>query len=729
LLGEEDHPSSKRQSPRLTETITVWESIGFDYGRSCISLDGRMIENSRGKDAIVTMDAGVLPGLSLRGYGESIFIEEDGQTIVEVQWLRLTGFDLVMGPAFHDAGITKIESEDNHMSTKADEKDKSKDKPLAENQVETITVARLREEHPDLVTNLLEHIRLEEKIKAEKAKELKEAEKQKLQTYIAQNETELRDALGLDETGDVTTAVREKTERLRRLEEAEVARQTAEYIQEQVTNLKNYPEWLRGDLLEAIKQREPGTVEKAKQVIVEQRKIFDNILANLKLRQKGFGLDILGPVLESETGVPEYARVAWEITESLRMAGHAKRRKLHEKDALTPSEVFAVRYLKRFDENYKTKLDEEAKRFLEAEQTTDLDLPYSVMRAIAEEAYPDLIASNVFDFGTMERSPDKIYFESQYVGEAGSAPSVTGSDNVNAAAFGTWYELSHKRIRFSGYSMEPSGGGTPFVYGTDYVIDFEDGRYMLLSSGSMATATNYDFDYTYDAVRKGENTEIERAKSQLANITLEALADRLALQITREAVIFSRSQLGWDAVTSSINLLIKELRRIIDQNLFNTALSQVLQVPNNIGGTWVSSSDSLQTLVEYIGNAKTKIENRFYMPTSVVMSKTRGNNLVLWDGFTTSGSRPGFVLNGAPGFLGEVHGLPVWTTTEIPDSHILVCHRELMQHRVFQAMQLFGPFPVYSSNGKLVAANEYYVEEFNGTISPLPEKGSVVVVS
>jgi hypothetical protein len=51
-----------------------------------------------------------------------------------------------------------------------------------------------------------------------------------------------------------------------------------------------------------------------------------------------------------------------------------------------------------------------------------------------------------------------------------------------------------------------------------------------------------------------------------------------------------------------------------------------------------------------------------------------------------------------------------------------------MQHRVFQAMQLFGPFPVYS-NGKLVAANEYYVEEFNGTISPLPEKGSVVVVS
>jgi hypothetical protein len=74
LLGEEDHPSSKRQSPRLTETITVWESIGFDYGRSCISLDGRMIENSRGKDAIVTMDAGVLPGLSLRGYGESIFI-------------------------------------------------------------------------------------------------------------------------------------------------------------------------------------------------------------------------------------------------------------------------------------------------------------------------------------------------------------------------------------------------------------------------------------------------------------------------------------------------------------------------------------------------------------------------------------------------------------------------------------------------------------------------------
>jgi len=325
-------------------------------------------------------------------------------------------------------------------------------------------------------------------------------------------------------------------------------------------------------------------------------------------------------------------------------------------------------------------------------------------------------------------TPDaRIYYESQYVGESGSLPTVTGSNNVNAAALDTWYTLSagHKRLNYSSLSMQPSGGGTPYTYGVDYVIDIENGRYMLLTGGTMAISTNYDLDYTYNAVRKGENTTIERGKAQLAYVVASAAADRLALQITTEAILFSRSQLGWDAAMQSINLLVKELRRIIDGTLLNLSLTMALTVSNNIGGTWNSATDTLHALVEHILSAKTKVENRYYTPTYILMSKTIGNKLVLWDGFAAAGSRPGFMLNDAPGFLGEIAGLPVFCSTEFPDGWVGVGNREIIQHRLYRAMQMKGPLPAYSS-GQLVGAEEYYVEEFNATIYPLPGKASVV---
>jgi len=546
--------------------------------------------------------------------------------------------------------------------------------------------------------------------------------------YAAENEKALREMFGIDDTADLAVAMAEHKARADELAAKENERAVADYIEKQTKALTTYPDGFRESFTEAIKSAAPKSVEEAKQEIVKQRAIFDGLLAKMRLASKGMGgLQMLGPTLESETGVPEYASASFAIAESLRAHGMAKSRKLFKKESLTPAEIFTVRVLERFDENYRQQLKDEARRYREAETTADLNLPYSTARAIIEEAYPDLVAANIFDFNTMASSDERIYYESQYVGETGSFPSVTGTSNVNAAALDTWYTLAagHKRLDFASLSMQQSGGGTPYTYGIDYVMDIENGRYMLLTGGAMAISTNYDLDYSYNAIRKGENATIEEGKAQLAFVMASAAADRLALKVTNEAIRFSRSQLGWDAAMQSINLLVKEVRRIIDGGLLNLSWTMALTVPNNIGGTWNSATDTLHALVEHILSAKTKVENRYYTPTYILMSKTIGNKLVLWDGFAAAGSRPGFMLNDAPGFLGEIAGLPVFCSTEFPDDWIGVGNREIIQHRLYSPMEIHGPFPAYS-NGLLVGASQYYVEEYNATIYPLPGKAAVV---
>jgi hypothetical protein len=53
-------------------------------------------------------------------------------------------------------------------------------------------------------------------------------------------------------------------------------------------------------------------------------------------------------------------------------------------------------------------------------------------------------------------------------------------------------------------------------------------------------------------------------------------------------------------------------------------------------------------------------------------------------------------------------------------------------YRVYQPMIVKGPFPTYDVSGgtsKLVAADQYYTEEFNVTESPVEEKGAYLTVT
>jgi len=62
---------------------------------------------------------------------------------------------------------------------------------------------------------------------------------------------------------------------------------------------------------------------------------------------------------------------------------------------------------------------------------------------------------------------------------------------------------------------------------------------------------------------------------------------------------------------------------------------------------------------------------------------------------------------------------------------IIAGNRQLVMHRVFQPMLIKGPYPTYDVSGgtsKLIAADQYYTEEFNVTESPINEKGAFVPI-
>ena len=42
---------------------------------------------------------------------------------------------------------------------------------------------------------------------------------------------------------------------------------------------------------------------------------------------------------------------------------------------------------------------------------------------------------------------------------------------------------------------------------------------------------------------------------------------------------------------------------------------------NNSGGTWTSASDAVSLLVEKLGVAKTKVYNRYYTPTAIILAQ------------------------------------------------------------------------------------------------------------
>jgi hypothetical protein len=433
-------------------------------------------------------------------------------------------------------------------------------------------------------------------------------------------------------------------------------------------------------------------------------------------------------VLEEATGYPEFARAAFELTESIRKTELRPRRDLRKPKTI--NEEFTTLYLARFDEQYKRQLLAEARQFEEAEQASDLNLPYMVSRAVIAEAFPQLVAISMFDFAMAESAKVTTLFYEMFAGESGYAVALSGiSEAIVCTLQDTWYAIAHARITPGTVVVKNVAENVTYVEGTDYVIDYAAGRIKTMGATLTAPSTVHLTAYSYTAIRKGELATIEQMKLTLTSKTLTLGADRLATEISREAIVFSRGSLGYDATARTLASLTRQIARKIDQGVIWAGLSAALSVGSNSGGTWTAATDPISDFVEYLGVSKVKILNRYYQPTGILLSMTNGDKIANWDGFTQAGARPDADLN-AEGYIGRLKGLPVLQSTEMSDAYALVANRELVMHRVGQTLQIFGPFPTYDqATAKLIAADQYYAEEFNVTDAPVPQKGSTVKIA
>jgi len=730
LTGEADHPADKgNRAQMLQETIIVWDEIGLNGDQVLIA--GSLIGTSLGKDVRTMMQAGVRPDISQRGYGQSILIEENGRQIEEVLDLVITGYDLVANGADPNAGVMMFESAPPETQAKIKE-----NKPM-----DPQTLEELRAKYPHLVAQIESERDEKQRQLLESQLKARQAEDERVAKALAEQETRLRQQLGVADGADLAEALKAqqaqaksladaqkaKDEELKRLQEAEQQRQVADHIAGVVAATK-YPDDVKQMLAEALIAMAPESAAAVDKLMEGKRQEYDALMARITLAQRGFsGVQVIGPVIERETGVPEFARAAFEFTERLVERNLARRRNLRE--AVTPNDLFTRRYLAAFDRAYQSQLMDESKRlhaWQEAESTADLNLPYSVSRAIIEEAFPELVALSIFDFSLADSSPTRIYFEA-YAAESGAQPAVT--DEAFTGHHGAWVSLANKRLRGGSVAVTSSPAGATYSEYSDYVVDYGNGRVMTLATGTMANNTAFLIDYTYDKVRGGEGAAIQRGKGALAYQSIELFADRLATQITDEAITFARSQLGWDAQTRTMMMVVREIREMIDSGIIRLAVASAVRSGNN-GGTWNhSGSEAVGGLVEKLGVAKTAVLIDNYTPSFILLSYTNADLLSNWDGFKRDGF-PDAVLN-STGFIGQVKGLPVYQSNQMPDSHALVGHKELVQHRVLSGkpMTLKGPYPSYDSNGQLIASEQWYAEEYNATEALIPHKGGYVTIS
>jgi hypothetical protein len=687
--GESDHPGDKgNRRHLLTETVVNWDSVEFD-GRQVL-LEGNLLGTQAGKDIRAQMKGGLKPGISQRANGETTSVTESGRKIEEVTSLVITGYDLTAQNEASDPEATVTLFESTH--------------PVEEEMNVLEELKKLLAEHPELFAGVT-------------AKQLEAMSESALKKMDAQ----IREALGVDEHANISETIKQLRADAAELQESK-RKGTVEAAINEAT--KNLPYGERNTaFVEAVRAAKPQDAAAVKALVEAKRKEWDALFSGLRLNAMGFqnGVSGVQPVLESETGTPDFARASFVLTESVHRVNMTRPRDWNK--AETRNEIFTKHILARFDKLFQRELLAESRALAEATETSGLNLPYSVSRLVIEQAYPSLVASGLFDVGIMNSSAERMYFE-RFSGETGYTNTSTAE--VVTADLNAWVKLTFGRIIPETFALTNSGATVTYVENVDYVVDYAGGRVKAIATiteGQSLKAT-----YNYTAMRNGEMAPIQRGKITLDYVLIEAAADRLADQLSRESVLFTQSQMGYDVTARLLANLVKQMQIKVDQGLLMLAWSQVHSVSNNSGGTWTPGTTQADygELVRLIGLAKSKVANRYYTPNFILASEENAEILSNWEGFTRLGF-PNAILNAA-GYAGSVKGLPIFQSTEFPGDVIVVGNSQLVMHRVFQPLLIKGPYQTYHTDGKLIAADQYYTEEFNATESPIAEKGAYCVI-
>lgn len=727
IVGEADHPSSKGKNPELLGTVVAWDAMQLNEETGAVSISGLIADTSLGRDILALAEIGVLPGGSLRGYGVSQFVATaEGGEVEEVLELHITGYDLVLTPAFPNAHTTHIESVAPKNSHEGD------------NDMGLEAFLKALKENAELAAQVRAALGVTD------VSQITQAQADAWQTMV-------RTQLKLAEGEDVIAAIKAGQDARRQLAEAQAQADIAAAVAAATRELP-FGE-LNESFLDAVRSQKFTAADQVAPFVEGKRKEYAAIAAKVELQNRGMDttkrpaagaqvggsrrVTVLGPVIENAGLAPEYATAAHSIGEKLLQARPSEFMRWKESAPSNVNQDFAVKVLAEFDRVHKRALMAENAQFAEALTASDLNLPVSITRAIIARAVPRLVAPSIFTTGVMTGPTDQWWYRT-YAEETGATKTVT--DELIAVpaslAGGVTLSLGNQRIKPGTVVLQNNAANVTYTENTDFFIDYGNGKITFPSTSTVPTAASAKIDYQYLAIRKGEDQAIERAKIGLTSKTMTAKADRLATKITREALVFGRAAMGMDVAVETLADLAFEISRKIDGDLMRTALYAVRTGLNAAATGTFDLSDALadvtktQLLVNYIGQARQKIVNRYYSADWILMSGTLADYAANWPGFTQAGSRPDADLD-AQGYAGRLKSMPVFWSTEFPDDVVLVGGRELAGYFVQRPMELFGPHPTYKDvSGELmvVAADQYYIEEFNATDAPIGEKGALVAV-
>ena len=643
-----------------------------------------MIPTSQGQDAITLLEHGVVPGLSQRSMGRSVLLEESGGYVEEVLELEFVGMDATIDPADLTADLSLQESAMRLRNLRGvPALQRAPDDGGASGQTGS------GQADPPVAVGIADVIA----------------------PLIPQP---IADPLSADDR-----------RRLQELADRERRTLISDAINQALSDAP-YDAVITRQIADAVRALDLPNVDAVAGAIERQRAVADAMLSQAQLLIMGRPSP-RGPIVsggDSPALVPDYAKAQLAITDSLVLASGKPSMLARLAHPQSPGERLAVEYLRMFDRVNRDRLIAESRMFQDAELTSDLPMPTTTLRTIASELLPRLIALSIFNVATVDPAPIVSLPYESYSNEAGVA--LTVADEAITATDDTWKPLAHQFLTFGTVVVTSDPAGTTYTEFTDYVVDYMGGRIMGLGAGTINGAAIL-VDYGYSAVQKGEMQPIERGKLTIAYFALTMAAQRLATQISSEAIVFSRAGLGYDVVGRAIQRIIFELRRMIDGGLFHLALAEALLVSGNLAGTWTAATDTYDDLFALVGVAKVKVANRFFTPTAILMSETNADRVSNSNIFTAAGARTDASLNGA-GYVGEMKGLPVYATTEFQDTYLEVINRDVVYYRIGRAMQLAGPFPSYHTDGKLIAADQWYIEQYGAATGDPGHQGKASVV-
>lgn len=786
ILGELDHPSSKgNKAGLLSETAIIWDEIEFDSRTGKALMSGSVLDTAAGRDFYAFGKAEVETDTSVRVWGISKIVEDDdGEPVELLKWISFEngGLDPVTSGSDPNAKVTYIGENapdganhsaqartgsgnenaaesaknnvsigDNNMPTGKDVKNEAATQPAQPTPQPAVSVQENRKDMFSIEkfidfslkdSKLSERTRINIKEKAMKNPDITTRNAEQITTDLILEVENLLD----DHEKSHNSALKKLEEEKNKLEEEK--RQAAikaelESVTNNIAKEGGYTKAMANSFRDVMSSYEYAKVEDVSERAKTIRVSFDEQIAERNMERRGFaekhGITMIGEVLENETGYPEFARLAYEINESYSTSQGREMRTLNQKiessAANSGSMVYAKKYVEKYFKMYGHKLKQENdayRRLSEASQTGDLSLPYTVGLAGIVEAIPQLVSPSVFDFGTINSSNERLWYEF-YEAEVGAEITLAANGATATTVVGTPVQLVEtatptnivRSIRNGSVIVRNVGGGVTYAEGTDYVINYEQGEITALAAGAIGAAV-VEVELVYDKIRVGEGGEIERAKATLVPFDVVAEADRLSTNIRDEAMKFSSSQLNYDLLNRTIGLLVREIRERIDRRVFAKAMEAVQSVPLNSTPAWVGGTNTPEEMVDRIGDAIVLVRNRFWTPTAVVASPANAEIITRYwhqDRFSR-----GDMSMTSDGYVRDVKGLSLFQTTQFRDDVILVVDRNLVMHRVYSPMELSGPFPEYGPNGKLIATDQYYVQEYNTTDAPVLEKGAWIPV-